>query len=523
MKTLLTNSRVWLGRNSFTDSIGLDSETGRINFVGSDTEAKKITKEYDEVIDQDKKLVLPAFTDGHFHFVKGSFVNAQLDLRNAETKNDFVSGIKNYMKNFNGEWIYGGHFSESNFREEIKLDRVFLDEICQGIPLMISRFDTHSAFANTRALELSGILSKVGEFTEDEIVKTNGSISGELKERAREYVLNKIPAASLNERVNVVLSQMEKLHSFGITSISDITLNEDLDVYKELAACGKLLLHVDSRLPFYEFHNLEKYRKEFSEISNLIKFRSLKAFYDGSLSSKTAYMFSNYKNTNHNGIKMEPVNSGEFQKKVFELDDAGVQMSVHAIGDKAVSDLLDLNEELIIKSGKKDRRFRIEHAQHIQEKDFRRFKELNVIASIQPAHLFSDAKTSFEILDDYESEHNYKKLFDIGATVCLGTDFPVVSADPFENIYYAMTRKVQGFEHGFVTGNRISLINCLEGYTKNNAIAEFEEDRKGSLVTGKIADIIVLNNNLFEMNPDEIKNAKVYQTYFGGKIVFQNG
>lgn len=520
MKTLLVNAKVWLGKRNFSDSIGFDSETGKIDFVGNKAEADKIKSDYGEVIDLKEKLVIPAFTDGHCHFIKGSFVNSQLNLRNAKTKNDFVNDIKKYKSKNTSEWIYGGYFSDANFSEDIYPDRKFLDEIFQDIPIIISKFDMHSAFANTKALEISGILNRENEFTPEEILKDRDcNFTGELKERARDFVMNAIPIASLTERTDVVIKQIEKLHSLGIAAISDITLTEDLEIYKELLNQNKLLLRVDSRLPFQEFSNLDKHKKEFAQYSHLIKFNSLKAFYDGSLSSRTALMHSNYKNTNHNGIKTEFVNSGEFEKMAFEIDKAGYQMSVHAIGDKAVTELLDLNEELIKKFGNRDRRFRIEHAQHIQKKDFQRFKDLNVIASVQPTHLFSDAKTASEILDEYKLEHNYKKLFDIGAKVCFGTDFPVVGESPFETIYYAMTRKVQGYENGFITENNISLEDCLEAYTINNAFATYDENERGTLEVGKAADVVVLENDLFEMSGDEIKDAKVCETYLGGERV----
>lgn len=521
MKTLLVNAKVWLGKRNFSSSVGFDSQTGKIDFVGNKAEADKLKKDYEEVIDLKGKLVISAFTDGHCHFIKGSFVNSQLNLRDAGTKTDFINGIKQYKSKSKIEWIYGGYFSEANFLEEIHPDRKFLDEISGDVPIIISRFDHHAAFVNSKALELSGLLNNESEFTAEEIIKDeNNFITGELKERAREFVMNAIPEASLIERTNIVVKQIEKLHSFGITAISDITLAEDLEIYKELIKQNKLLLRVDSRLPFQELYNLDKCKKEFAELSRLIKFNSLKAFYDGSLSSRTALMHSNYKNSNHKGIKTEFVNSGEFVKTAYEIDSAGYQMSVHAIGDKAVTELLDLNEELIKKFGNRDRRFRIEHAQHIQKNDFQRFKKLNIIASVQPAHLFSDAKTAEEILEDYKLEHNYKKLFDIKAMVCFGTDFPVVGESPFETIWYAMTRKVQGFENGFVTENNISLEDCLEAYTINNAYATYEENERGSLEVGKVADLAVLENDLFEMSGDEIKDAKVSETYFGGDRVY---
>lgn len=521
MKTLLTNGKVWLGKNSFTDSIGFDSLTGKIIFTGNSRESKYAQREFHEVIDLKKKLVLPAFTDGHCHFIEGAFVSSQLNLRNAQTENDFIAGIKNYKKLNGDKWIYGGYFSDANFLEDINLNKTFLDEIYADVPVIISKFDMHSAFANSKALAISGILNRQDDFTAEEIVRDEqNKITGELKERALNFVMDKIPFASLKERTEAAYLQMQKLHSLGITAISDITLTEDLKIYKNLIEENKLQLRVDSRLPFTELYNLRKYQSEFSGISDLIKFNSLKAFYDGSLSSRTALMHSNYKNADHNGIKTEFVNSGEFEKLAFEIDEAGFQMSVHAIGDKAVTELLDLNEQLIKKSGHRDRRFRVEHAQHIRENDFHRFKELNVIASVQPTHLFSDAKTAKEILDDFILEHNYKKLFDIGAQVCFGTDFPVVGESPFETIYYAMTRKVNGFENGFVTENNIPLVDCLEAYTINNAYATYDEKERGSLEFGKIADLVIMESDLFEMTGDEIIDAKVYETYFGGVKVF---
>jgi len=520
MKTLLINSKIWTGTSNFIEAVGFDSDRGVIIFTGNNSEAKLLIKNFDEIIDLRQKLILPAFTDGHCHFVQGAYVNSQLNLRNASTKNDFKTAIKKFKKENNNSWIQGGFFAESNFKEKIIPGKIFLDEICGDVPMLISRFDTHSAFANTKALEMSGILNCENDFTPDEIIRNEkNEITGELKERARIFVLNSIPPPALQERCSAVLKLMKDFHSFGITSISDITLVEDLQIYIELISNSKLKLSVDARLPFHEYANLKKYAQDFSG-SDLIKFKSLKAFYDGSLSSRTALMHQNYKNSNSSGIKTEMVNSGDFEKMFFEIDDAGYQMSVHGIGDKAVTELLDLNEELINKNGVKDRRFRIEHAQHIQNDDFERFKKLNIIASVQPSHLFSDAKTAFEILDDYKLEHNYKKLFDMGAVVCFGTDFPVVSENPFETIYYAMTRKVNDFEKGFETENCISLEDCLKAYTIENAYAMFEENKKGSIETGKFADLIVMEDDLFKMKFEEIKNAKVGKTYFRGDLVF---
>jgi len=518
MKTLLTNSKVFLRNGSFSESIGFDSSTGKICFIGSVDEAKMRADDYDEVHELSGRLVIPAFTEGHCHFVEGSYVNSQLDLREASCKEDFADFIVRY-KLLGKDWIYGGYFTDANITDGFLPTVEFLDEICSDVPVIISRFDIHSAFANSLALKIAGLDSDHSGFTSDEVVIKNGKLTGELKERAMNFVLDKIPEASFNERFDAAFEEMKKLNSFGITAISDITLLPDLEIYNALLESGKFKLRVDARLRFEHFENLEKIRKEFAPFHPQIKFDSLKAFHDGSLSSMTSYMHENFRNANHNGIRTEFVNSGEFEKYAYIIDKAGLQMSIHAIGDRSVSELLDLAEELNNRHGKRDRRFRIEHAQHIHPRDFARFNELDVIASVQPTHLYSDAKTAVEILTDDSLEHNYPELLKHGARLCFGTDFPVVGESPFETIYFAMTRKAKGFDNGFHPEYNMSLTDCINAYTYENAYATFEENARGSLAPGMLADIAVIDGDLFDMSVDEIRCAEVYETYFGGERV----
>ncbi|MBS1518632.1 MAG: amidohydrolase [Bacteroidetes bacterium] len=520
MKTLLINAKVRCSRNNYSESVGFDSDTGNIIFTGSGSEAEKIKKDFDEVTDCGGKLVMPAFHDGHCHFIEGAYISSLLDLRDASYRNDFRDGIREYRAAADEGCIQGGFFAESNFKEEINLSREFLDSICDDIPVVISRFDTHAAFANSKALELSGILSRENDFTEEEIIRRNGIITGEIKERAREFILSTLPKPTVQSRLKAALNIMKRFNSYGITSISDITIVPDLEIYSLMLEKNSLLMNVDARLHFPEFYNIEKHKSKFEEYTELINFRSFKAFYDGTLSSGTAYMHSDYKDIPGRGIRTEYVNSGEFEKTAFEIDRAGYQISVHAIGDKAVTDLLDLNERLDSVNGKRDRRFRIEHAQHIREEDFDKFRDLNVIASVQPAHLFSDALTSSRMLQDPALEHNYDRLFKNGSRVCFGTDFPIVSENPFETIYFAVTRKADGFDNGFYPEKSILPDDCIDAYTINNAYASFSEDQKGTIQNGKRADLIILDQNIFEISADEIKDCSVNRTFFMGKEIY---
>ena len=520
MKTLLINGKVWLHKNYFAEAVGMDSETGQIDFIGDNAEAVDKSPDYDEMVDVKGKLIMPAFMDGHCHLVKGALVNKELNLRSVKNKKEFTDELRKYQAETDG-WIEGGYFSESNFDENFTIDRNMLDEICPDRPVFISRFDIHSAILNSKAIELTGIENRKEEFSSDDLVTdANGRMTGEVKEAARTFIFNSTPKKSVAEIAKVLKEQIEYLHSLGITAVSDITLPDDLDVFEHLLQRNELGLFIDSRLPFREIENIQSHKDRFKAYRDKIKFLSLKAFYDGSLTSETAYFHDNYAGREHAGSVTEFVSSGDFKKYGELIDASGYRMSVHAIGDRAVTDLLDYNEYLIQNLGVKDRRFRIEHAQHIREEDLEKFKKYNVIASVQPWHLFSDAKTAIEKLKFPGTTHNYKLLMDMGVNVCMGTDFPVVGESPFMNMYYAMTRKVEGMDDEFFGEYKMSVEDCLTCYTINNAYASGEEDRRGGIRVGKTADVIV-TDDLFQMTPAEIKNAKVEMTFKDGKNVYR--
>ncbi len=519
MKTLLHNAKIWLGKNYFASSAGIDDETGKIIFAGS---GKNTDNRYDTMLDLKGRFVMPAFSDGHVHLFKGALVSSEVDLRYAGTESEFRLRIQSYRSGLKGgNWIVGGYFSETNFKENFSVSRDLLDSICSDVPVVIFRTDLHSVICNSLALQMIGIESKKGEFHADELITDKENVlTGELKERAMYYALKFIPEKSLAEKQSVLADEISRLHRQGITSVTDISWREDLDVYKSLYEANKLELRINSVIPFGEFGKIKSYKEEFSPYRDFIRFGGLKAFYDGSLSSKAALFFDNYKGIGYNGLRTEMVLNGEFRETGELIDKAGYQIVVHAIGDLAVSEVLDFAEHLAEKNGSKNRRFRMEHAQHIADKDVERFARLGIIASVQPAHIFFDAKVADESLAHPETTHVFKKLAGKGVRLCFGTDFPVVPVNPFDNIYYAMTRKANGFPEGFRTEYALGLVTCLEAYTANNAYASYTEKTAGSVAVGKNADLIVLDRDLFVSTPEEIKNTVVETTFLNGKIVF---
>jgi len=346
-------------------------------------------------------------------------------------------------------------------------------------------------------------------------------LTGEFNENAFTFIRTSVPQKSVSEKALILKKEIQNLYKFGIVAVSDITFVENLEIYMNLLEKNELNLKIDSRLPYEEFGNRLKYEKEFSEYKKWIKFNSYKAYYDGSLSSETAFFKSDYNNKNHNGVRTDSAESGELAAYTHLICEAGYQPSIHAIGDKAVSEVLDIfNDVEWLNPVKGKKRYRIEHAQHIDPSDFDKFNKDSVIVSVQPAHLWFDSKIAVEKIINPETTHNYKKLIDKGIKVCFGTDFPVVTENPFETIYYAMTRKVEGYPDGFYPENCIALESCLEAYTINNAYASFDENERGNLEAGKAADIIVIEEDIFKLNSDEIRDAEVKMTFLNGSRMY---
>jgi predicted amidohydrolase YtcJ len=268
----------------------------------------------------------------------------------------------------------------------------FVNEIYSERPLFIANYDYHSALCNSLALERSGLNNRLSEFLDSEIVRdSNGNPVGIIKENALDFLFENLPKPGIQEKAKAAHDFIKLLHSYGITSVSDITLIEDLDVYNALFEDNKLKIRVNSYIPFEEFPQLEKHINHTKNIDpDFYSINGFKAYYDGSLGSETALFSKNYKGKNHNGYKTDTVTSGTLTKLAYEIDNQNQQMIIHAIGDLAVTEVLDLYESISHVNGLHERRHRIEHAQHIQEEDFVRFKQLGVIASAQPMHLKYD-------------------------------------------------------------------------------------------------------------------------------------
>jgi hypothetical protein len=520
MKILLHNGKIWTGGNSFVHCLGFDSISGKITFTGFLLSGKKL--EYDLLIDLKGKVVLPSFFEGHCHLRRGSEMKNEINLKGLSYESEIKEKLQEYIAGKKDGWVTGGYFTESDFAQNFIIDRYFIDDAAPDIPVYLSRIDLHSAVINSKAIELSGIKNKLNDFSKDEIIlDAKGEMTGEIKERAMEFVYNAIPKVSPEVLAGYVIDEIKYMNSLGITHVTDITLPEDLDAYRILFEKYSPEIFINSVLPFESFNEFHKLKFPLEKFGDKIQFCSFKAFYDGSLSSQSAYFKDNYKNSENCGSVTEIVKSGDFERIGMEIDEAGYQILVHAIGDRAVKETLDFAEKLVTKHGRPDRRFRIEHCQHILPEDIKRFAELNVIASVQPAHLYVDAAVAEEKLNDTSTLHSYKKILAEKGILIFGTDFPVAPENPFETIYYAMSRKTAAYPDGFNKPLSLDLVSCLTAYTANNAYAAFQDSKFGKLEKGYEANFIVLDNDIFKAKINEIKDTKVEKTFYKGKLIYE--
>jgi hypothetical protein len=519
------NGKVWVDGASFKEAFGIRGKL--IDFVGTNSEAKELKNNYDEIIDINNHLVLPGLIDGHVHLVYGSLIRKRIDCKDVQT----LDGLKNKIVEFLGSHpdspvLMGGNLNIDRLGINFKTSQInTLDEIVSDRPLFISNYDYHSAICNTAAIEISGLTKHTDLINGDEVIKNPfGRPSGLVKENAFNFVFNNLPKPTLYEKTCAVEDMIQVLHSYGITSVSDITLPDDLEVYKLLFTQGKLKLHINSYISILDFNNYREFCLFTKEIDKeYFSIKGFKGFYDGALGSETALFKENYSDKKYNGYRTEAAESGLLLKLAKIIDKDNKQIIIHSIGDKAVSETLTICSMLQKENGIKDRRFRIEHAQHIDESDFDRFKSTEVIVSVQPLHMKYDMKLAKAKLPShvFKSTHNYKNLIDRGVIVSFGTDFPIAEINPYENIRIAVTRTIDG--ETFTPENSIDLDYCIKAYTTNNAFATFNENLYGSISPGKLSDFVIMKDDLFNIKPEEISSARVWRTYFEGELVYSSG
>lgn len=496
-----------------------------IIFVGNKKDAEPLLKD-SEVIDLKGKLLLPGFIDNHTHFIEGGFYLMGLDLRPARSREEFKQILRDYVGTHNGEWITGGNWDHEQWENTNLPTKEMIDDFSPDTPILIDRYDGHMSLANSYALKLAGITKMTPSPAGGLIVKDakTGEPTGILKDEASGLVYAVIPARTLQQKKTAAFRALKEARENGITSLHDISYTNDLRVYQQLENEGVLTCRIYTRLPISGYKNLVNEGIQAGFGSTRLKIGSLKAFADGSLGSSTALFFEPYtQDPSTYGLAMDVVLDGRLRKWALDADANGLQISIHAIGDSANALMLDLFQEIIDTNKRWDRRFRIEHAQHVRFEDIIRFADLGIIASAQPYHAIDDGVWAEKRIGQrIRYTYPFRSFLDSNVMLCFGSDWPVAPLNAIYGIYAAVTRRTLDGKNptGWIPEQKISVAEAIKCYTINCAYASYEENIKGSIEVGKLADLVVLSDDIFSIDPLKIKQVKVDMTVLGGEIIF---
>lgn len=525
-KIAFINGKIYTVNEKLPFAEAVITQGEKIVFVGSQRDAEELIEKNTKKIDLKGRLMLPGFIDNHTHFTHGGFYLLGIDLRPAKSTQEFKQLIKEYVNQHEGKWVTGGYWDHEQWEINNLPTKEMIDEFSPNTPIFISRFDGHMALANSYALKLAGITKDTPSPEGGLIVKDKktGEPTGILKDLAKDLIDSIIPEPSLEEYKQATLRALQEARENGITSIQDITYKNDLTTYQNLEKEGLLSCRIYTRLPLSEYKDLVNSGIQVGSGSDKLKIGSLKEFADGSLGSSTALFFEPYdQDPSTCGLAMDIVTDGRLKEWSFDADKNKLQISIHAIGDNANYLMLNMFEEIIDVNPKWDRRFRIEHAQHVRFEDILRFAKLGIIASVQPYHCIDDGVWAEKRIGDrIKYTHPYKSFLDANVKTCFGSDWPVAPLNAIYGIYAATTRRTldDNNPNGWIPEQKISVEDAIRCYTINNAYAAFEENIKGSIEVGKLADLVVLSNDIFSINPVKIKDVKVDMTVFDGKIIY---
>ncbi len=527
---VLLNGSIWTvnGDQPLAEAVAILGE--KILKVGSTSEIKGMVGDKTKVIDLKGAFVMPGFTDCHTHFVDGGFSLSSVQLREAQTKEDFVTRIEQKAKELEkGEWILNGNWDHQQFDPPELPRKEWIDAVTPDNPVCVNRLDGHMALVNSLALKLAGITEDTPVPAGGEILKDpqTGEPTGILKDAAMDLVTSKIPEPSLKERMRAAELALKHANEAGVTSIHDMAYASSFEVYQRLLKQNKLTARLYVYIPISEIKLLTGLKLVSPFGNDFLKIAGLKGFVDGSLGSSTALFFDPYADdpAKRGLLVSDMFPDGIMEERLMEADRAGLQVAIHAIGDKANHMILDIIENVMGANEDRDRRWRIEHAQHLLPDDIERMGRLRIIASVQPYHAVDDGRWAEKKIGKERARHTYafRSLLDGGVTLACGSDWTVAPLNPLTGIYAAVTRQTLDGKNpdGWIPDQKITLEEAIKGYTMSAAFTEFAEHQKGSVEEGKLADLVVLSQNLFEIPPERILEATVLMTILNGQVIYE--
>ncbi len=532
---------VLIGGRVFTGVVGepwadaLATKGDRILAVGSRSEIEALQGPGTVVHDTTGALIVAGFIDTHVHFLSGGIGLSSVQLRDAATPEEFARRIGAFAQSVPaGTWIVEGNWDHELWGGELP-DRAWIDEATPDHPVWVMRLDGHMGLANSAALRAAGLLEATAtlDVPGGEAVRDgDGRVTGVLKDNAMSLLASAIPEPSAETLDRALAAASDYVLAQGVTTVHHMGTWADLDVFERAEAAGELQLSVAACVPIDTWQRLAEKVKAEAPADKAARLRNtcLKGMVDGSLGSHTALFLEPYTDRPEDGVGLYVMPTDEIEQHALGADAAGLQVNVHAIGDRAIRELLDAFARIEQANGPRDRRFRIEHAQHIHPSDIPRFAEHGVLASMQPYHAIDDGRWATRVIGEERSETTYafRALLDSGADVAFGSDWAVAPATPLEGIYAAVTRRTldDANPEGWVPRQKIGIEEALLAYTTGGARAGFEENEKGTLEPGKRADVVVIDRDITALAPgdlEQLREAEVLLTVVGGEVAYQGG
>jgi predicted amidohydrolase YtcJ len=526
---IVTNAKIWTVDKAHPQAEALAVLGERIVAVGGANEVDAWHGPQTKVLDAHGKLLLPGFNDAHVHFVDGGRHLQEVQLKDAGSPEEFARRIGERAKTTpKGEWITGGDWDEQKWSPPHLPSRELIDPVTLETPVWVNRYDGHESLANSAALRLAHITARTVDPPGGQIVRdAQGNPTGVLRDAAQALIDKVVPPMTHAQRLRAIHQALEHAASLGVTSVQNMNpAYDDIKIYAELEDKGELTTRIYAAPMETDWKDQAKVgiRRAFG--TPFLRLGAVKGYADGSLGSETAYFFDAYTDApqSHGLLSDEMHPPSAMEQRLRGADAAGLQLCIHAIGDRGISMILDMFEQIEKTNGKRDRRWRIEHAQHMAVKDFARFAKLGVIASVQPYHAIDDGRWAEKRIgpERIKRTYSFRTFLNDHVHLAFGTDWSVAPLNPMWTIYAAVTRSTLDGKNpeGWVPEQRLTVAEAVEAYTVGSAYAEFQEKEKGSITPGKLADFVVLSDDIFKIPPEAIKKVKVEATYVGGKPVY---
>jgi predicted amidohydrolase YtcJ len=516
--------KVWTGDTAHPAATGLAIVGDTIAAVGDSAEIARWVGEGTEVIAA-PGLVVPGFADGHTHFIDGGFQLGQIDLRDARSPEEFIRRIAAYARTQpKGAWILGGDWDHEWWPGGPLPTRWMIDSVTPDNPVFISRLDGHMALANSAALRAAGVTDAIVEPAGGVVVRDGrGRITGVLKDNAMNPMYAAIPARTPELNDSALARAMRYAASLGVTSAGHVSAGwGDYGAYRRAAARGSMITRVTVYPSLDLWRGVADSVRANGNADAWMRMYGVKGYVDGSLGSTTALLYGTYLD-DRSSHGQQVTSTADLRSWITSADSAGLQVVVHAIGDSANGLLLSIYDSVAKLHGARDRRFRIEHAQHLTFPEIAAIARQHVIASMQPYHAIDDGRWAGKRLDldRLQGTYAFRALIDSGAVLAFGSDWTVATLDPLWGVYAAVTRRTLDDRNpgGWIPAQKITVEEALRAYTAGNAYGVFRERELGTLTRGKLADIAVIDHDLLTMPPESLATARVAATIAGGKVV----